>query len=122
MLLLSRRRLMMLASSSVAAFAFLNGGRSRAQIKPAAEATVFEMADFIKGAPNPDAAFAKALAAIAKSTSDASKAGKPVHIVFNLEKNATTGSSSRFRSKGSAPSSSTETGPGSSIPHWDRRC
>lgn len=80
---------MMLASSSAATFTFLNGGRSRAQIKPAAEVVVFAMADFIKANPSPDAAFAKALAAIAKSTSDASKAGKPVHIAFNLEKNAT---------------------------------
>jgi hypothetical protein len=48
------------------------------------------MADFVKGAPDADAAFARALAAISKSAGEANKAGsKPVPIVFNLEKNAT---------------------------------
>jgi hypothetical protein len=56
----SRRQAMKLASSFAAAFPLLNGSASRAQVKPGTEATVFEMADFVKGAP--DAAFARALA------------------------------------------------------------
>jgi hypothetical protein len=84
---LGRRRVMMLASSLAAVFPFLN--RSRAQVKPGAAAIVFEMADFIKTVPDPDAAFAKALAEISKSTNDANRVGKPVNVVFNLEKNAT---------------------------------
>ncbi len=87
--ILSRRRTIMLASSFAAAFPLLKGGASRAQVKPGTEAVVFEMTDFIKTSPDADAAFAKALAAIAKSAADASKAGKPASIVFNLEKNAT---------------------------------
>jgi hypothetical protein len=87
--ILSRRRAIMLASSFAAAFPLLNGRRSRAQVKPGTEAAVFEMADFIKTAPDADAAFAKALAAISKSAADVKKAGKPASIVFNLEKNAT---------------------------------
>jgi parallel beta-helix repeat protein len=87
--ILSRRRTIMLASSFAAAIPLLKGGASRAQVKPGTEAVVFEMADFIKNSPDADAAFAKALAVIAKSATDASKAGKPASIVFNLEKNAT---------------------------------
>jgi hypothetical protein len=83
----SRRRAMTLASSFAAAFPFLTSGRSRAQVKPGA--VVFEMADFTKNVPDPDAAFANALAAIAKATGDANKAGKPVPIVLNPENNAT---------------------------------
>jgi hypothetical protein len=89
MQIVSRRRALMLAASSAAALPFLNGGESRAQTKPNAEAVVFDIADFTKTVPDTDAAFAKALAAISQSTNDANKAGKPVHIVFNLEKNAT---------------------------------
>jgi hypothetical protein len=85
----SRRQAMKLASSFAAAFPLLKGSASRAQVKPGTEATVFEMADFVKGAPDADAAFARALAAISKSAGEANKAGKPVPIVFNLEKNAT---------------------------------
>ena len=87
--ILSRRRAMILASSFAAAFPFLQSGESRAQVKPGTGVMVFEMADFIKTAADPDAAFAQALATIAKSASDANKAGKPVHIAFNLEKNVT---------------------------------
>jgi parallel beta-helix repeat protein len=87
--ILTRRRAIMLASSFAAAFPLLKGGASRAQVKPGTEAVVFEMTDFIKTSPDADTAFAKALAAIAKSAADASKAGKPASIVFNLEKNAT---------------------------------
>jgi Right handed beta helix region len=85
--ILSRRRAIKLASSFAAAIPFLKGGGSRAQGKPGTD--VFEMADFVKSAPDADAAFAKALAAIAQSATDANKAGKPASIVFNLEKNAT---------------------------------
>jgi hypothetical protein len=80
---------MMLAPSFAAAFPLLNSGRSRAQVKSGSGAAVFEMADFAKTVPDADAAFAKALAAISKSTSEANKAGKPIPIVLNLEKNAT---------------------------------
>jgi parallel beta-helix repeat protein len=83
------RRTILLASSFAAAFPLLKGGASRAQVKPGTEAVIFEMADFIKTSPDADTAFAKALAAIAKSAADAGKAGKPAPIVFNLEKNAT---------------------------------
>jgi hypothetical protein len=89
MQIVSRRRTLTLATSSAAAFPFLNGGGSRAQTKPSAEAVVFDMADFTKTVPDSDVAFAKALAAISQSTNDANKAGKPVHVVVNLEKNAT---------------------------------
>jgi hypothetical protein len=85
----SRRQAMKLASSLAAAFPLLKGSAGRAQVTPGSAATVFEMADFAKGAPDIDAAFAKALAAISKSAGEANKAGKPVPIVFNLEKNAT---------------------------------
>src|SRR5260370_12685026 len=86
---LSRRQAMKLASSFAAAFPLLNGGRSRAQVKPGAAAAVFEMADFTKAAPDADAAFAKALAAISKSAGEANNAGKPVPIVSNPDENAT---------------------------------
>jgi hypothetical protein len=89
MRIVSRRQVVKLASSFAAAFPLLNGSRSRAQVKAGAAATVFEMADFVKGAADADAAFAKALAAITKSGGEANKAGKPVPIVLNLEKNAT---------------------------------
>jgi hypothetical protein len=42
---------MKLASSFAAAFPLLKDSASRAQLKPGTEATVFEMADFVKGAP-----------------------------------------------------------------------
>jgi hypothetical protein len=87
--IVSRRQVVKFASSFAAAFPLLNGGTSRAQVKPGSTATVFEIADFVKGAPDADAAFAKALAAVSKSAGEANKAGKPVPIVFNLEKNAT---------------------------------
>jgi hypothetical protein len=87
MQLLNRRQAMKLASSFAAAFPLLKSPESRAQIEPGA--VVFEMAEFSKGAADADAAFAKAIAAISKSAGEASKAGKPVPIVLNLEKNAT---------------------------------
>jgi hypothetical protein len=84
---INRRQAMKLAWSFAAAFPLLKSPASRAQIKPGA--VVFEMAEFSKGVADTDAAFAKALAAISKSAGEASKAGKPVPIVLNLEKNAT---------------------------------
>ncbi|MEA2773127.1 MAG: hypothetical protein QOD93_6089 [Acetobacteraceae bacterium] len=116
----SRRRAMTLASSFAAAFPFLTSGRGRAQVKPGA--VVFEMADFPKNVPDPDAAFANALAAIAKATGDANKAGKPVPIVLNLENNATYKIKRPLPSNSSAPSNSMETALGLSIRRSDRRC
>jgi hypothetical protein len=85
-LTLSRRRAIKLASSFAAAARLLNSVESRAQ--PTAGATVFEMASFISTNVDADAAFAKALTAISNAAADANKAGRPAHIVFNLEKNA----------------------------------
>jgi hypothetical protein len=48
----------------------------------------FDMANFTRVGVDPDAAFAKALAAISEAVAEASKAGRPTHIVFNLDKNA----------------------------------
>jgi len=87
--ILSRRQLIKLVSSFAAAFPYLSSRGSRAQVKGGTEVVVFEMADFVKTAPDADTAFAKALAAIAKSASDANKAGKPASIILKLEKNAT---------------------------------
>jgi Right handed beta helix region len=84
---LDRRQAMKLASSFAAAFPLLKSAGSRAQVKPGT--VVFEMAEFSKGVVDADAAFAKALAAISESAGEASKAGKPVPIVLNLEKNVT---------------------------------
>jgi hypothetical protein len=85
---LSRRRAIKLASFFAATAPLLKSVESRAQPLPGAGATVFEMASFSGAGVDPDAAFAKALAAISKSAADASKAGRPAHIVFNLDKNA----------------------------------
>jgi hypothetical protein len=86
---LSRRQAMKLGSAFAAAAPTLRAANSPAQEpKPAAEATVFEMTSFSGPGLDADAAFAKALAAIAKSAADASKAGRPAPIVLNLEKNA----------------------------------
>jgi hypothetical protein len=86
---LSRRRAITLVTSYFATGPLL-GRPSRAQ--PASSSTgaaVFEMANFLGPGVDADAAFAKALAAIAKAAGDAAKAGGPVHIVFDLGKNAT---------------------------------
>jgi parallel beta-helix repeat protein len=84
---ISRRRIITLASSYLATAPLL-GSASRAQPAPGPGATVFEMANFLGPGGDADAAIAKALAAIAKAAGDAAKAGGPVHIVFNLGKNA----------------------------------
>ncbi|KJC51008.1 hypothetical protein UP09_02820 [Bradyrhizobium sp. LTSP885] len=86
MLQLSRRRALTLASFVMASP--LLGTESRAEQAPVPGSATFEMATFTAtSGGDADAAFAKALAAIAKSAADAGKAG-PVHIVLNLEKNA----------------------------------
>ena len=85
---LSRRQAIQLASSYLATAPLLSGA-SRAQTAPGTGAIVFDMANFWGPGVDADAAFAKALAAISKAAGDAAKAGGPVHIVFNLGKNAT---------------------------------
>jgi len=85
---LSRRRAITLASSYLATVPLL-GGASRAQPAPGTGATVFEMANFLAPGVDADAAFAKAIAAVSKAAADATRSGGPVHIVFNLGKNAT---------------------------------
>ena len=87
MMPLSRRRALTLASFVMASP--LLGTESRAaEPTPVPGSATFEMATFTAtSGGDADAAFAKALAAIAKATAEASKAG-PVHIVLNLEKNA----------------------------------
>ncbi len=82
----SRRRAIKLASS-LAAAPLLNSIDSLAQ--PGAPATVFDMANFTAASPDHDAAFAKAMAAISEAAAEANKAGRPAHIVLNLDKNAT---------------------------------
>jgi hypothetical protein len=85
---LSRRRAITLVSSYLATVPLL-GRASRAQPASPTGAAVFEMASFLGPGDDADAGFAKALAAISKAASDAAKAGGPVHIAFNLGKNAT---------------------------------
>ena len=84
---LSRRDAIKLASWLAATAPLLASAESHAQPKPAAAATTFEMTSFTSAGVDPDTAFARALAAIAKSAADADKAGRPVPIVLNLEKN-----------------------------------
>jgi hypothetical protein len=81
----SRRRAITLASSFAAA-PLLSSIDSLAQ--PGPPATVFDMAKFTAASPDHDAAFAKAVAAISEAAAAANKAGRPVHIVLNLDKNA----------------------------------
>ncbi|MBV9565015.1 MAG: right-handed parallel beta-helix repeat-containing protein [Bradyrhizobium sp.] len=82
---LSRRRTISLASS----FAALSLLRRRADAQAAPGAATFEMASFLGPGADVDAAFAKAIAAIEKEGGDAAKGGGPIHIAFNLQKNAT---------------------------------
>jgi hypothetical protein len=86
--MLSHRRAIQLASSFAATTPLLSSIEARAQVKAGAGATIFEMASFTSAGVDADAAFAKALAAISKSAADASHAGRPAHIVLNLDKNA----------------------------------
>jgi hypothetical protein len=81
----SRRRAITLASSFAAA-PLLNSIDSLAQ--PGTPAAVFDMANFTAASPDHDAAFAKAVAAISEAAAEANKAGRPAHIVLNLDKNA----------------------------------
>jgi Right handed beta helix region len=85
---LSRRRAIELAATCLAT-ALLRSRASRAQPASSTGATVFDMANFFGPGVDADAAFAKAIAAISKAAGDAARAGGPVHIVFNLGKNAT---------------------------------
>ncbi|WP_338824507.1 right-handed parallel beta-helix repeat-containing protein [Bradyrhizobium septentrionale] len=86
MMPISRRRALTLASFVVATP--LLGAESGAEPAPRPGSATFDMATFtVTSSGDADAAFAKALAAVAKTAADASKAG-PVHIVLNLEKNA----------------------------------
>jgi hypothetical protein len=82
----SRRRVIALASS-LAAAPLLNSIDGLAQPAPGAGATAFDMAHFTAGSSDHDAAFAKAVAAIAEAAAEANKAGRPAHIVLNLDKN-----------------------------------
>jgi Right handed beta helix region len=84
---ISRRQAIQLASSFLATAPLLSGA-SRAQTAPGTGATVFDMANFLGPGVDADTAFAKALAAISKAAGEAAKAGGPVHIVFDLGKNA----------------------------------
>jgi hypothetical protein len=82
----SRRQAMKLTASFTAG-ATLGSTCARAQPASGAAATVFDMARFTAGSPDHDAAFAKAVAAISEAAAEASKAGRPAHIVLNLDKN-----------------------------------
>ena len=84
---LSRRRVLTLASSFLTTP--LMSGAGRAQPASASGATTFEMTNFLTAGVDADAAFAKALAAIAKVANDAAKSSGPVHIALNLGKNTT---------------------------------
>lgn len=81
---LSRRRAIALASSFAAVS--LAGPEARAQ--DAANETTIEIARFLAPGVDADTAFAKAIADIEKVAAGAAKGGGPVHIVFNLQKNA----------------------------------
>jgi hypothetical protein len=85
---ISRRRAITLASSYLATGPLLVSA-VRAQPAPATGLAVFEMTSSLGPGVDADAAFAKALAAISKLAGEAARAGGPVHIVFNLGKNAT---------------------------------
>jgi parallel beta-helix repeat protein len=86
MLPLSRRRALKLAASFVA---FTSALERTAGAQPLPGLVTLEMASFQGTGVDDDAAFAKALAAIEKAAAAAKKDGSPVHIVFNLGKNAT---------------------------------
>ncbi|QPF87628.1 right-handed parallel beta-helix repeat-containing protein [Bradyrhizobium genosp. L] len=86
MMPLSRRQAVRLVSFVMATP--LLGTESRAEPAPIPGTATFDMATFTAtSGGDADAAFAKALAAIAKAANDAGKAG-PVHIALNLERNA----------------------------------
>jgi parallel beta-helix repeat protein len=83
---LSRRRALKLAASFVALAPTLE---RTARAQPLPGLVTLDMASFQGPGVDDDAAFAKALAAIEKAAVAAKKDGSPVHIVFNLGKNAT---------------------------------
>lgn len=83
---ISRRRALTLASLFVASPLLPTEGHAEQASVPGAAS--FDMATFTAtSGGDADAAFAKALAAIARAAAEAAKAG-PAHIVLNLEKNA----------------------------------
>jgi hypothetical protein len=84
----SRRQAMKLSASFVTAVS-LDKTVAQAQPPPGVGTTVFDMATFVAASPDHDAAFAKAVAAIAEAAAEAHKAGKPARIVLNLDKKAT---------------------------------
>ena len=86
MLPFSRRRALKLAASFVALSPF---PRRAARAQPLPGLVTLDMATFQGPGVDDDAAFAKAIAAIEKAAAAAKKDGSPVHIVFNLGKNAT---------------------------------
>jgi hypothetical protein len=88
MLTVSRRQAIKLASSFAAASPLLTSIGAGAQPSPGAGPAAFEMAQFTAGSPDHDAAFAKALAAIAEAAAEAHKAGRPAYFVLNLDRNA----------------------------------
>jgi hypothetical protein len=81
---MSRRRAIALGSS----FAAVSLCDRKAVAQAIAGAVTLDMTSFLKGGGDADTAFAKAMAAIEKAAADAAKGGGPVHITFNLEKNA----------------------------------
>ena len=86
---LSRRCVIRLASSFLATTPLLIRQAGAQPPSPNAGPIVFNIASFADAGVDADAASAKAIAAVEKAASDASQGGGPVHIVLNLEKNAT---------------------------------
>jgi hypothetical protein len=86
--LLSRRRAIEFAATCLATAPLLSRA-GRAQPASGTGPTIFDMASFLGPGVDADAAFAKAITAVSKAAGDAARAGGPVHIVFNLGKNAT---------------------------------
>jgi hypothetical protein len=85
---LTRRRALELASSALALAPYLVPWRDvHAQALPGA--VTIDIANFLTPGVDDDTAFAKAIAAVEKAASEAKKGGGPVHVTFNLGKNAT---------------------------------
>ena len=82
---LTRRRALVLASSFAAASLVRREGHAQGHANEAS----FDIASFLTTGVDADTAFAKAIADIEKAATAATKGGGPVHIVLNLQKNAT---------------------------------
>jgi hypothetical protein len=82
---LTRRRALVLASSFAATSLIRREAHAQAQANEAS----FDIASFLTAGVDADTAFAKAIADIEKAAAGATKGGGPVHIVLNLQKNAT---------------------------------